>query len=661
MPAETFKIDFTKRYVLALLLIAFLSSGAFFILHFALKTAESTALIVNISGKQRMLSQRVASLAQHYSSHVSHGNISDAKETKISLLKAIDEMQDANNRLSTGQINETVTFTPSAAINNLYFGKVDTKHRVDDYLRLANKLLISQNSDQYNEILHDLSMMSDALLVDLNEIVLQYQKEGEEKIAVIQNLELIAWIITLLTLLMEVIFIFQPMANTLRTLFQKEMWNKNYLEQEIQIRTYSLEQANEKLEYSASHDPLTGLNNRLNLEHELETLISHYRENRIPFAVLMLDIDWFKKVNDNYGHDMGDFVLKELAILIRGAIRSEDSAYRAGGEEFVIILNRISQAQAIEKAEALRHSIEEHSFVLGEIELNITISGGLYHPKWLEAMDLHEVLKLSDNALYEAKHLGRNRIVAAQTSSLELSSILSPSKTLIKVRGIRGETIVFADFDIIDLLGYSNDMLTEGIISLRDIVHPDDHDFFERLALRKPFMTTLRMLHANGNIKIIKAGCTPLKDDMWKIEMQDPILLAKSVEDTMIVQNFEAMMENTDDFIYFKDRYHVFTAGSHSLVHLTNVAIKEKLVGQTDYEVFSREYADKYFKLEKEVFSGGINVSREIQPILENNGRNGWVDNRKYPIKNKEGEIIGLFGIARIVSDLENFNGENYV
>ena len=65
MPAETFKIDFTKRYVLALLLIAFLSSGAFFILHFALKTAESTALIVNISGKQRMLSQRVASLAQH--------------------------------------------------------------------------------------------------------------------------------------------------------------------------------------------------------------------------------------------------------------------------------------------------------------------------------------------------------------------------------------------------------------------------------------------------------------------------------------------------------------------------------------------------------------------------------------------------------------------
>lgn len=661
MPVETFKINFTKRYVLALLLIAFLSSGAFLILHFALKTAESTALIVNISGKQRMLSQRVASLAQHYSSHVSYGNISDAKETKISLLKAIDEMQDANNRLSTGQITETVTFTPSTTINNLYFGKVDTKHRVDDYLRLANKLLISKNTDQYNEILHDLSMMSNTLLVDLNEIVLQYQKEGEEKISVIQNLELIAWIITLLTLLIEVIFIFQPMANTLRTLFQKEMWNKNYLEQEIQIRTYSLEQANEKLQYSASHDPLTGLNNRLNLEHELESLISHYRENRIPFAVLMLDIDWFKKVNDNYGHDMGDFVLKELATLIRGAIRSEDSAYRAGGEEFVIILNRISQAQAIEKAEALRYSIEEHSFVLGEIELKITISGGLYHPKWLEATTLHEVLKLSDNALYEAKHLGRNRIVAAQTSSLELSSMLSPSKTLIKVQGIRGETIVFADFDIIDLLGYSNDMLTEGIVSLRDIVHPNDHDFFERLGLRKSFMTTLRMLHANGNIKIIKAESAPLNDDMWKIEMQDPILLAKSVEDTMIVQNFEAMMENTDDFIYFKDRYHVFTAGSHSLVRLTNVPIKEKLVGQTDYEVFSREYADKYFKLEKEVFSGGINVSREIQPILENNGRNGWVDNRKYPIKNKEGEIIGLFGIARIVSDLENFNGENYV
>lgn len=519
------KISFTKRYILALTLIALLSTGAFLTLYVALKKAESTILIVNMSDKQ--------------------------------------------------------------------------------------------------------------------------------SIERIENIALIAWIVIIFTLLMEVIFIFQPMAKTLRKFFQKEIWNKNYLEQEVQIRTYSLEQANEKLEYNASHDPLTGLNNRLNLERELENLLFHYRLNGIPFAVLMLDIDWFKKVNDNYGHDVGDFVLKELSTLIHDAIRTEDSAYRAGGEEFVIILNRISEAEAMEKAEAICRIVQEHSFNIGENNLNMTISCGVYHPKWCEAIDIHGIMKFADNALYEAKHLGRNRVVAAQSAFTEITSVLPHSKTVIKVRGIRGETIFFADFDIIDILGYSHDRLSEGKITLRGILHPDDYDFFERLALRKPFMTTLRILHAEGNIKIIKVECTPLENEIWKIEIQDPILLAKSVEDKMIVDNFEAMMMNTDDFIYFKDRYHVFTAGSHSLIRVTNVSTKEELIGKTDYEVFSCEYADKYFKLEKEVFSGGIDVSREIQPILDNNGRNGWVDNRKYPIKNKEGEIIGLFGIARIVLDLD--------
>ncbi len=661
MPSETYNINLTKRYVLALSLIALLSTIAFVTIHWALKTTEATALTVNMSGKQRMLSQRISSLGQHYFIHFQNGERSDSKKIKFLLIDAINEMQDANNRLSSGHLSESLSFTPSAQMNELYFGKIGIKRRVDIYLKFANKVLYPENTQHFKESLHDLTMMSDSLLPDLNAIVFQYQKEGEEKISLVGNIELAAWIITIMSLLMIVIFIFQPMVNTLRSLFQKEVWNKNYLEQEIQIRTFSLEQANDKLQYSASHDPLTGLNNRLNLERELETLISHYRENRIPFAVLMLDIDWFKKVNDNYGHDMGDFVLKELALLIGRAIRSEDSAYRAGGEEFVIILNRISQSQAMEKAEALRQSVAEHLFAFGGHELNITISGGLYHPKWLEAMDFHDVLKLSDKALYEAKHLGRNRTVAAELSSLDISSILPPSQTLIKVQGIRGEKIVFADFDIIDILGYSNDILTEGAVTLHDILHPDDHDFFDRLALYQPFMTTVRMVKSDGNVKIVKVECTPLDHEMWKIEIQDPILLAKLVEDNMIVQNFEAMMDNTDDFIYFKDRYHVFTAGSRSLVRVTNVSTKEKLVGQTDYDVFPCEYADKYFKLEKEIFSGGIDVSREIQPILDNNGRNGWVDNRKYPIKNKEGEIIGLFGVARIVSDVESLDGEKYV
>ena len=424
MQVQTESINFTQRYVWALLLVAIVATVSLATLLWALKTAETTALIVNDSGKQRILSQRIASLGQNYFSHFSNGEQSDSKRVQSLLIDAINEMENTNQRLSSGELNEAVAFTPSEQINELYFGQSDVKHRVEIYLGLSRQLLDSNNTLELSDTLREVLMMSEALLPDLNAIVLQYQKEGEEKVAFIKYIEQIAWIFTIFTLLIIVIFIFQPMANTLRILFEKVEGNRNYLEQEIKLRTYDLEQANAKLQYSASHDPLTGLNNRLNLEHDLESILSHYHDNGVPFAVLMLDIDWFKKVNDNYGHDMGDFVLKELSALVRKAIRDGDKAYRAGGEEFVIILNRISHSQAMEKAQLLRQSIQEHPFVFGEHTLNITISGGLYHPTWHDKMDFHDVLKLVDNALYEAKRSGRNRIVETESSLSNSSSML---------------------------------------------------------------------------------------------------------------------------------------------------------------------------------------------------------------------------------------------
>lgn len=464
-----------------------------------------------------------------------------------------------------------------------------------------------------------------------------------------QQIALTVWILTCLTLLLEVIFIFRPMNKKIEELFDELILNDKNLEVEIERRTLNLEQTNAKLQMLASHDPLTGLKNRLNLERDLESLLFHFKEHHYPFAVAMIDIDWFKKINDNYGHDIGDKVLKELSFLITNAIRSEDSAYRAGGEEFVIIFNRISSTQAIEKMESLRQMVEKYSFESDGITMHLTISGGLYHPDWIKVDRVQNILKLSDEALYQAKHLGRNKVVAAHRSNTTLYTPLAPAKSVMKIQRNDLTKIVYADFDIITILGYENDAFIEGKITFREILHPDDIDFFERLCETEPFMTTLRIRHADGNIKIIKIECT-LVDNLWKFEIQDPIALAKSVEESMIVHNFDAMMNNSDDFIYFKDRYHVFTAGSKTLVSLTNVNSRDEFVGKTDYEVFPSEYADKYFKLEKEVFSGEIEVAREVQPILDNNGHPGWVDNRKYPIKNDAGEIVGLFGIARIIS-----------
>lgn len=414
MHPQELKASFTKRYVIAISLIALLSSGAYYFLHLSLQTSDSTALIVNMSGKQRMLSQRVASLSQQYYADVYSDQKNGRRELiRADLLWAIHEMGKANAALSSGQLKEGVRVGLSSDIHDIYYGETDLKKRVEGYLERATRLSAIPPEDEAKKLVSEIIRIADPLLRDLNRAVLQYQKEGETNLAQVKQLETLVWIVTLITLLLEVIFIFQPMANRIRELFQEVIWNQENLEQQISLRTMSLEHANSKLLQLASHDPLTGLKNRLNMERDLEDLISQYDKHHLPYAVLMLDIDWFKKINDNYGHDAGDFVLCEIAKIMLENVRIQDSVYRAGGEEFVIIFNRITHDQSLEKAEAIRRHIENHRFIFDSETIVCTISGGLYHPDILKSAKVQGVLKLADNALYEAKRSGRNKIVEA--------------------------------------------------------------------------------------------------------------------------------------------------------------------------------------------------------------------------------------------------------
>ncbi|DAB38875.1 MAG: hypothetical protein A2023_03595 [Sulfuricurvum sp. GWF2_44_89] len=420
MQAQELKSSFTKRYIIAISLIALLSSGAYYVLNLALKASDSTALVVNISGKQRMLSQRIASYSQQYYLRVyADGVHSDSETIRAKLLSAIEEMGKANEALSSGSLKEGVQVELSPSIYSLYYGETLLKRRVEEYLDRAIRLSNAHSQDESMTLLGEILELSDPLLNDLNSAVLQYQKEGEANIVAIDNLESIVWLVTLMTLLLEVIFIFQPMANKIRELFQEVAWDHENLEQQISIRTMSLEHANLKLMQLASHDPLTGLKNRLNMERDLEELIFQYEKNHLPYAVLMLDIDWFKKINDTYGHDAGDFVLCEISKIMLESVRIQDSVYRAGGEEFVIIFNRITREQAIEKSESIRLGVQKHPFIFSDQTMQCTISGGLYHPDILKSSSVQGVLKLADNALYEAKHSGRNTIVEAIYKKVE--------------------------------------------------------------------------------------------------------------------------------------------------------------------------------------------------------------------------------------------------
>ncbi|MBI2711370.1 MAG: GGDEF domain-containing protein [Bdellovibrio sp.] len=165
---------------------------------------------------------------------------------------------------------------------------------------------------------------------------------------------------------------------------------------------------------SAAHtDPLTRIYNKGYLLEALEAEFKRAKALHTEFSVIFFDLDHFKKVNDTYGHDAGDYVLKELTNLIRtGHIRPKDIFARYGGEEFVILLGNTPAKGAQEIAERIRLAVETHAFVYEGKRLPVTTSMGVSELR-ADIESSSTLLKAADKALYAAKTGGRNRVVLA--------------------------------------------------------------------------------------------------------------------------------------------------------------------------------------------------------------------------------------------------------
>jgi two-component system cell cycle response regulator len=164
---------------------------------------------------------------------------------------------------------------------------------------------------------------------------------------------------------------------------------------------------------AAITDALTGLHNRRYMESHLGKLVEQAAGRGKQLAVLVLDIDYFKSINDTYGHDCGDDVLREFAIRVRKSIRGIDLACRIGGEEFVVVMPETDMAVAATVAERLRRKIAAEPFPIeqGRRAIDVTISIGIASLE--SAHDTAaQLLKRADQALYRAKRDGRNRVVA---------------------------------------------------------------------------------------------------------------------------------------------------------------------------------------------------------------------------------------------------------
>jgi len=167
----------------------------------------------------------------------------------------------------------------------------------------------------------------------------------------------------------------------------------------------------------AETDPLTGMNNRLALEKAAAREMGRAERQGSALSIMLIDVDHFKEVNDQHGHDVGDRALRTVARLIGEVIRESDIAFRFGGEEFLVLLPGARADQAMGVAERLRETIAEYNFGLGSQRLSLTASFGISECQFGQE-GWHSSLKRADQALYQAKHGGRDRVVGPQDFSV---------------------------------------------------------------------------------------------------------------------------------------------------------------------------------------------------------------------------------------------------
>jgi diguanylate cyclase (GGDEF)-like protein len=160
----------------------------------------------------------------------------------------------------------------------------------------------------------------------------------------------------------------------------------------------------------AIYDTLTGLHNRRYFEERLGVEAQRCFYGNTPLSLVMVDIDFFKKVNDTFGHTEGDQVLCKISSLLKTSVRKKDTVARYGGEEFILILPEAGLEESFVIAERIRRLVERTLFEVGKAQVNLTLSMGISNFPSHRVKSKEELIKMADQALYDAKRGGRNRV-----------------------------------------------------------------------------------------------------------------------------------------------------------------------------------------------------------------------------------------------------------
>ena len=198
---------------------------------------------------------------------------------------------------------------------------------------------------------------------------------------------------------------YREILSRIKTHLQNQTLLKNNL-----LLVEQLLKVNVELDKASRTDSLTGLSNRRDANEKIGQEMVRSARNEKSFSLVLGDIDHFKKINDTYGHEAGDFVLTKVSRLMVDAVRRQDLVSRWGGEEFLIVLPETELAGGAILAENIRQKIESEKFVYNEQTMNVKISFGVCSSGSELSMD--ELIKKADDNLYRAKEAGRNKVVS---------------------------------------------------------------------------------------------------------------------------------------------------------------------------------------------------------------------------------------------------------
>ncbi len=369
-------------YTIVFTSLAAWSLFAYFTTTEIITSQQEYAYIINITGKQRMLSQKTALISKRYYEE-------NTQDLKMHLLELKTLMKKDHEHIIKDYVK-------SDKLISLYLNKPKSLNvKVILYLELLSDFLEIHNESALKNIVEQ----SFYLLPLLNEAVSVFEAESNEKTELLMQRELFILIGTLLTLLLEAIFIVMPALKI-------ALRHESELNRLIEERTHELEEL-------SITDQLTKLYNRRHIDKTLSSELDKARRYDDLFSLILLDIDYFKNVNDTYGHQVGDAILKSIAKLLTDNVRKTDMVGRWGGEEFLIITTDNDSKKVLHFAEKLRSVIETHKF---NAVKKVTCSFGVTH--YMKDDTDSSIIGRADDALYEAKASGRNCVKESIVSKI---------------------------------------------------------------------------------------------------------------------------------------------------------------------------------------------------------------------------------------------------